>query len=162
MPVERGPRFNGRSALVVGLAGVVTAAALLIGVLWLAGSGGEVEIRLGDRDFRDMRADRISAEIAQGGPILFGDVAGGELDIYLQHVSDDPGTGWLAFEARRAGQNRDCFFEWEAAGSFFVNSCDPSDTVDARGSGLRHFEVTVVDQDVRVNISRHSKAAVTE
>ena len=59
-----------------------------------------------------MDAARISAEIAEGGPVLFSDVAGGSRDIILQHLGTDPDSGWLAFEARRAGQDRRCFFEW--------------------------------------------------
>ena len=153
MPVARGPRLNLRSALVVGLAGVVVAAALAVAVVWLARSGGNVEIRLGDRDFRDMDTGRISAEIADRGPILFGDVADGDLDIIVQHLGDDPEEGWLAFEARRPGQNRDCFFKWQPAQALFVNTCEPDDTVDAAGTGLRHFDVTVVDGDVRVDIN---------
>jgi len=138
--------------VVVGLAAVVVTAAVAVGAIWLAGSQSGVEIFLGDRDFRDMDAERISNEIAQRGPILFGDVASGELDIILQHLGDDPSTGWLAFEARRFGQARDCFFNWDAAESLFVNSCDTSDTVDAVGTGLRQFNVDVVNGDVRVDV----------
>ena len=153
MPVARSTRPSLRSVVVVGLAGVAVALGLFLGVLLLARGGGDVEIRLGDRDFRDMETGRISAEIADRGPILFGDVADGELDIILQHLGDDPDTGWLAFEARRPGQSRDCFFEWRPGQAEFVNTCDPDDVVDAAGTGLRHFEVAVVDGDVRVDIS---------
>ena len=153
MPVAPGPRPSLRSAVVVGLAGVVVALGLAGAVLLLARGGGDVEIRLGDRDFRDMETGRISAEIADRGPILFGDVADGSLDIILQHLGDDPESGWLAFEARRAGQSRDCFFVWRAADAEFVNTCDPGDVVDAAGTGLRHFGVAVVDGDVRVDIN---------
>ena len=153
MPVARGLRPSLRSAVVVGLAGVVVALGLALAVLLLTRTGTDVEIRLGDRDFRDMQTGRISAEIADRGPILFPDVADGSLDIILQHVGDDPDAGWLAFEARRAGQIRDCFFRWQPASALFVNSCDPDDTVDAEGTGLRHFDVAVVDGDVRVDIN---------
>lgn len=137
--------------VVVGLAAVVVALGLVLGVL-LVTRGGDIEIRLGDHDFRDMEAGRISAEIADRGPILFGDVADGELDIILQHLGDDPLTGWLAFEARRPGQSRDCFFAWQAPQAQFVNTCDPTDVVDTAGTGLRHFDVAVVDGDVRVDL----------
>ena len=152
MPVSRGPRFNLRSAVVVGLAGVVVAVTLAAGVFLLIQSGGDVEIRLGDRDFRDMDTERISAEIADRGPILFGDVADGDLDIILQHLGADPEAGWLAFEARRPGQSRECFFAWQSEQGEFANTCDADDIVDAEGTGLRHFDVAVVDGDVRVDI----------
>ena len=153
MPVARSTRPSLRSVVVVGLAGVAVGLGLFLGVMLLARGGGDVEIRLGDRDFRDMKTGRISAEIADRGPILFGDVADGDLDIILQHLGDHPDTGWLAFEARRAGQSRDCFFRWRPAEAEFVNTCDPDDVVDAAGTGLRHFDVAVVDGDVRVDVN---------
>ena len=116
MPVSSGPRPSLRAAIVVGLAGVVVALGLVGAVLLLTRTGTDVEIRLGDRDFRDMEIGRISAEIEDRGPILFGDVAAGSLDIILQHIGDDPETGWFAFEARRTGQSRDCFFRWRPEG----------------------------------------------
>lgn len=189
--------MRARRAVVVGAAGVAVGLALIAAVVWLAGSSGQVEVRLGDRDFRDLDAARISAEIAERGPVLFSDVAGGSRDIILQHLGDDPESGWLAFEARRSGQDRRCFFQWRAeddgdggedgsgsgvgdggaadsgggadmvgsedgaeadgvgdgAGGRFVNSCDPEDVVDARGTGLVQFPVAVVDGDVRVDIN---------
>ena len=153
MPVSSGPRPSLRAAVMVGLAGVVVALGLVGAVLLLTRTGTDVEIRLGDHDFRDMEIGRISTEIEDRGPILFGDVADGSLDIILQHIGDDPETGWLAFEARRAGQSRDCFFRWRPEEADFVNTCDPDDIVDAAGTGLRHFEVAVVDGDVRVDIN---------
>lgn len=153
MPVSSGPRPSLRAAVVVGLAGVVVALGLVGAVLLLTRTGTDVEIRLGDRDFRDMEIGRISAEIDDRGPILFGDVADGSLDIILQHIGEDPATGWYAFEARRAGQSRDCFFRWRSEQADFKNTCDPDDVVDAAGTGLRHFEVAVVDGDVRVDIN---------
>ncbi len=153
MPVSSGPKPSLRAAVAVGLAGVAVALGLVLGILLLTRTGTDVEIRIGDRDFRDMEIGRISAEIADRGPILFGDVAEGSLDIILQHLGDDQEAGWLAFEARRPGQSRDCFFEWRPEPADFVNTCDPDDVVDAAGTGLRHFEVAVVDGDVRVDIN---------
>lgn len=160
VPAHRRAQSGGRRAVVVGVAGVAAGLVLVAVMVWLAGPSGQVEVRLGDRDFRELDAARISAEIAERGPVLFSDVAGGSRDIILQHLGADPESGWLAFEARRAGQDRRCFFEWRSegggaveGGGRFVNSCDPDDVVDARGSGLVQFPVTVVDGDVRVDIN---------
>jgi hypothetical protein len=153
MPVARGPQVNARSALLVGLTAVVIAVLLVGAVLWLADSSSQVEVNLGDRDFRDLDANRISAEIADRGPILFSDVAGGDRDIILQHVGDDPEAGWLAFDARRPGDARDCFFEWRPVSRDFVNTCDDDDVVDETGTGLDHYPVTVTDGEVRVDIN---------
>ncbi len=137
--------------MMVGLAGVVIAVALVVAVLWLAGSGSQVEVRLGDSDFRDLDAERISAEIAEGGPVLFSDVAGGDRDLIVNHVGNDPLTGWSAFDARRPGQPRDCYFRWDS--EVFVNTCDTSDVVDAAGTGLQHYPVTIVAGKVRIDIN---------
>lgn len=157
MSADRRAQSGGRRAVVVGVAGVAAGLVLVAVVVWLAGSSGQVEVRLGDRDFRELDAARIGAEIAERGPVLFSDVAGGSRDIILQHLGTDPESEWLAFEARRAGQDRRCFFEWRSeggeGGGRFVNSCDPGDVVDARGTGLVQFPVTVVDGDVRVDIN---------
>ncbi|MYH42164.1 MAG: hypothetical protein F4131_00485, partial [Acidimicrobiaceae bacterium] len=61
MPVSSGPRPDLRTVAVVGLAGVAVALGLVLGVLLLTRGGTEVEVRLGDRDFRDMETGRISA-----------------------------------------------------------------------------------------------------
>ena len=153
MPVARGPQVAARGALFVGLTGVLIAVLLGIGVLWLSGSGGKVEVNIGGTDFRDLDAVRISAEIADRGPILFSDVAGGDRDIILQHLGTDPATLWLAFDARRPGDARDCFFRWRDDSSTFVNTCDDNDVVDESGTGLDQHPVEVIDGEVRVDIN---------
>ncbi len=153
MPVSRGSRPDLRTFVAVGIAGAGIALGLVLGVLLLTRSGSEIEVRLGDRDFRNLEVDRISAEIADRGPVLFGDVADGNRDIIVQHLGDDPESGWLAFEARRAGQSRDCYFQWNRNEAHFVNTCDPDDVVDARGTGLRQFDLAVVDGEVRIDIN---------
>ena len=120
--------------LLVGVAGAVVAVALVFGALWLARSGADVEIRLGDPDFGDLDIHRISAEIADSGPVLFPDVAGGARDLIVQHLGDDPEAGWYAFDARRPGQPRDCFFRWSPAASASPGEA-PSDSPGAAGSG---------------------------
>ncbi len=112
MPVARGPQMNARSAVLVGFTGVMIALVLGVGVIWLAGSGGDVEVQLGDTDFDAGQIWRISEEINDRGPILYSDVAGRSRDIILQHLGADPETGWLAFAARPLGEPRDCFFQW--------------------------------------------------
>lgn len=138
MPADRrsksGSKSGVRRGVVVGVAGVAAGLALVAAVVWLAGPSGQVELRLGDRDFRDLDAVRISAEIAKRGPVLFSDVAGGSRDIILQHLGADPESGWLAFEARRAGQDRRCFFQWQAEGDGDAAG-DGDDSDGAAGSG---------------------------
>ena len=113
MPVARGPQMNARSAVLVGLTGIVIAVVLGGGVLFLASQGGDVEIKLGDANFDAGQIGRISEEIDDRGPILYSDVAGRSRDLILQHLGDDPEVGWVAFEARPIGEPRDCFFQWD-------------------------------------------------
>ena len=155
MPVARGPQINARSAVVVGLTGVVIA--LLLGgfVIWLASQSSDVEI-FGSRDFNAGDIGAISREIDDRGPILYSDVGSRrERDIILQHLGDDEEEGWLAFAARRPEDPRDCFFTWDPeAGDFFLTSdtdtvCDDV-RVDAMGTGLVAYTVEIRDGDIRV------------
>ncbi len=53
-------------------------------------------------------------DIARYGPILLPDQAGGQRDIFLQHLGSSPGEGWYAFDTRKAGQGRPCTLKWNA------------------------------------------------
>ncbi len=160
MPVARGPHINARSAVIVGVAGVVIALLMGGAIIWLAGSGNNVRIQIGDTDFDAGSAFKQSDEIAANGPLLFSDVGGGRRDIILNHLGDDPKSGWYSFEARPADQPRDCFFSWDATAAMFVltttkDSIRCSDVaVDATGDGVSQFPVIVDDNgSVRVDIN---------
>jgi len=162
MPVARGPQINARSAIAVGIAGVVFALLLGAGVIWLAGSGSNVKIQLGDTDFDAGAPNPISKEIADNGPLLYSDVGGGARDIILNHLGNDPQTGWFSFAARPTDQPRTCFFEWNAAkGLFELTSADESTscsdtTADATGvgDGVLRYPVRIGSNgSVRVDIN---------
>ena len=70
MPVARGPQMNARSAILVGITGVMIAVVLGGGVLFLANQSENVELQLGDTDFDAGQIGRISEEIDDRGPIL--------------------------------------------------------------------------------------------
>lgn len=162
--------MNTRSAILVGLSGVLIALVLGGGVLFLASQGGDVEIQLGDRDFDAGQIGRISEEIAERGPILYSDVAGRSRDIIVQHLGDDPEAGWFAFDARPLGESRDCFFQWSFEREEFslINApgtdTECSDiTMDERGNLstgelITTYPVTIDDaQRVRVDINFESE-----
>ena len=92
MPVARGPQMNARSAILVGITGVMIAVVLGGGVLFLANQSENVELQLGDTDFDAGQIGRISEEIDDRGPILYSDVAGRRRDLILQHLGDVPGS----------------------------------------------------------------------
>ena len=140
-------------ALAVG--GVLVAVAIGFVLLRLA-RGGDVEVRLGSDTFGAGRATRIAAEVADRGPALYSDVAGGSRDLVVNHLGDDPAVGWVAFSAREPGAPRDCYVEWRPEAAHFVDRCSER-AYPADGTGLEQFPVSVVDGEVVVDINRSAE-----
>jgi hypothetical protein len=149
-PVARSQRHATRALLVAGVA-VVLLMGIAVAVALLA-EEGTVDVRLGDDTFEAGDAERIADEIAERGPVIYSDVAGGSRDIWVQHVGDDPESGWLAFDVRPPGTARDCVAEWQAADEVFVASCT-GEEFPADGDGLPQYPVTVEDGDLEVNLN---------
>lgn len=156
MPVARGPQINARSAVLVGMTGVVIALILGGMVIWVANSGDTVTIQIGDTEFDAGAVGRMSEEIDARGPVLYADAGSrGDRDLYLQHIGEDPQAGWLAFSARRVGDPRDCSVIWDperetfdlTSSSDFV--CDDV-SFDQLGCGLERFPAEVIDGNVIV------------
>lgn len=161
-PVERGGHHAGRAALVA-LVGVV----VLFGTLGLASvalSGrNSPDLQLGDQTFRAGRAETLAERIAETGPRLFADVSGRkDRDLLLQHLGDDPDTGWSAFLAAPIDKPRDCTWVWQADEDLFRAKCDRSRTAPADGTGLPQFKVTVIDGQVDVDLNADSRPEPTE
>ena len=97
MTVARGVRIDLRRAIATMVVGLAAAVGAMVLVLWLAGSTDAIEVKLGDSDFRGIDAARLSAEIADNGPVPFPDLAGRKRPIWLTHAGNDPGIGWNAF-----------------------------------------------------------------
>lgn len=154
MPVAKGPRFNLRNAAII--AGLALVVALTVGIaaIVVAQNSGEIEVRLGDDTFRSLDAEAMAAEIAENGPILFPDVAGGSRDIFLQHLGVDADTGWYAFEARVLGADRSCNVAWIASDASFDDPCLSGTTYPADGTGLDQIPVYVEEGDVIVDLNR--------
>jgi hypothetical protein len=151
-PVEKRGSRSTTTAVLVALAGVVAGLGLMLFMVNLASRGGEsVEVRLGDDRFDAGFADARADAVADGGPILFADVAGGQRDIYLQHIGDDPLTGWYAFAAVAPGKARDCFVEWQRDDELFED-CD-GDTFAPDGEGLTAYVVAVEDGRLLIDIN---------
>lgn len=166
-PVERSTGHAGR-ALAVSAAGVIVAMGAAVGLALLA-NRGSVDVRLGDETFTGQKAERIADEIADRGPILYSDVAGGDRELVLQHLGDDAEEGWLAFAARPPGVPRQCFVQWQPDDEVFrlldrdgdVNGrCDGS-TYPADGEGLPQYPVTVRDGRLDVDINAADRATST-
>jgi hypothetical protein len=167
-PVEQSRGHAGRALLVAG-AGVV----LALGIAFLvarAASQGDVDVRLGSDTFSQQDAEEIAEEIAERGPILYADTAGGDRDIYLQHVGDDPESGWIAIAARPPGVSRACSIRWDPDEDVFrlldsdgqvTDECDGRE-FPADGEGLPMYPVTVdSDGNLDVDLNAEDRATST-
>jgi hypothetical protein len=126
----------------------------------LADQGDVVEVRLGDDTFDAGGTERIAAEIADRGPILYPDLVGGSRAIYLNHLADEPDEGWVAFDAVQPGAAETCVLEWDGGQSQFVDPCDgrefPSD-----GAGLPQYPAEVEDDSVIVDLNAAFRTTTT-
>lgn len=137
-PSSRSPRTM---ALAVGglLVGLVLAIVVFVFAVPSLEEGGQIESNLGDDVFADIRADaELAAEIAENGPFYLPDVAGGDRDIFVQHIGDDPEEGWLVFAARPTDAGRDCTLTWEPELQRFEDPCSDR-TFPADGEGLKQY-----------------------
>ncbi len=165
-PVEQSRGHAGKALAVAGV-GVVVALAIAFGVAQLA-SQGRVDVRLGSDTFADQNAEDAAEEIAERGPILYADTAGGDRDIYLQHLGDDPTEGWIALAARPAGVSRECSVRWDGDDEVFRlldPSGDETDACDGRefppdGEGLPSYPVTV-DADGKLDVDLNAEDRAT-
>lgn len=149
-PVEQSRGHAGK-ALALAFGGVLVAIAFAFGLSVLA-SRGDVEVNIGDDVFQAGDVERIAQEIDDRGPITYSDVSGGDRDIIVQHLGDDPNRGWLAFDARPPdAESRDCFLEWNEPREQFVDTCTggryPPD-----GGDLPRYPTRVVDGDLEVDL----------
>jgi len=113
---------------------------------------GTVQVRLGDERFDAGQVERISPEIADRGPILYSDVAGGDRDILINHLGPDNDSGWFAFDARSPGSPRDCFLTWIEAEAELEDTCS-AERFGPDGAGLEQYPAVVVDGRVIVDLN---------
>lgn len=151
MPVAPSLSLNPKRAVVVGLVGVAAGVALVWGMSRLA-STGDVTVQLGDDTFEAGDPAEMSRVIGRDGPILYADAAGGNRDIWLQHVGNSPTEGWYAFDAHRPGTGRDCTLQWEPAAAVFTDPCDGT-VVEGHGEGLPSYEVRIDDGELIVDLN---------
>jgi hypothetical protein len=151
--------------------GQAAAVALVAVVLLVLGAGAfallnrdtpSTDLRLGDQTFQGGSTERLAKEIAERGPIFYGDVSGNkERDIILQHLGDDPSKGWYAFRAAPVDKDRECTWQWQADEDLFRAKCDESLTAPADGEGLEQFPIKVRDGRLDVDLNAEARAATT-
>jgi hypothetical protein len=133
------------AGLVLGVGGLVF---LLLAVLGLGRfNPTSSPLRPSDAEFdvgdAEARAEAIERDRT---PLLFQDPAEFVRPIWVNHIGDDPGTGWFAF----AAADGDCEIEWDVDAQEFAD-CDgrryPPD-----GEGLPQYQVRVEDGNVVVDL----------
>ena len=80
------------------------------------------QVNLGSEVFR-FRAARLAREIDERGPFLLKDPLNRGREVYVQHLGDDPRTGWLAVHAYASRETVECLLRWDAAEQRFVDPC---------------------------------------
>ncbi len=160
-PVEPSRRHAGRALAVSGV-GIALVLLVLWGASVLTSRQDSFDVRLGDQTFQGGNAERLAGEIDERGPIIYGDVSGGQdRDLILQHLGDDDDDGWYAFLAAPVNKGRDCTWQWQRDEARFEAKCDRKLTAPADGAGLPQFEVTVTDGRIDVDLNADARAATT-
>jgi hypothetical protein len=139
MPVAQS---DPRRATIIGVVGVITGSLLIIIVLFAnnLGGGDDVSTKSSRASFdvgiaKD-RADNIRRDQT---PLLFQDPVQFERPIFVQHLGDDPATGWTAFDAADGS----CVLTWHRESQDFTD-CNGK-RFPADGTGRHHYPATVDD-----------------
>ncbi len=152
MPVAQTSTPPLRQALLVGSAGLVGLLSILFIVTQadrLFGDNSSIGLDPGDRIYRPGDVESLAEAVADGGPLILPDVAGGDDDVILQHLGPGDDEGWIAL-ARPLDAPRTCNPVWQPDDDTFVDSCD--DTVyPADGEGLPRYPIDI-DEDGRLSI----------
>lgn len=107
---------------------------------------------LGDDVFEVGRTERLAAEVAERGPFFVQDLVGGGRDLWVQHVGNDPETGWLALGVIIPGDGPRCLALWDTGTEQFESDCDDR-VFPPDGTGLTQYPVTIEDGNVLVDIN---------
>jgi hypothetical protein len=153
----------------VAAGGVVVAIGVAAALAVLA-NRGTVDVRLGSETFAKQDAEDAAERVAEDGPILYADTAGGDRDIVLQHLGDDVEEGWIALAARPPGVSRECTIQWDPEAQVF-RLLDSSEEVGgdcdgrefpADGAGLPTYPVTVdADGNLDVDLNAADRPSTT-
>lgn len=146
---------------------ITTAAVALIAsgivfafVVWLS-SSPEGKKNLGSQTFLLNKAVDLAPEIDERGPPVFqAPQGGGVRDIYVQHIGDDPTTGWVAFNAYRDGAPRECQLRWNLKAKRFTDPCTKQTYGPDPGEGFTHYRVEVLPNG-RVEVDFRATPAST-
>ena len=155
MPVAQGGRTPARQAMLIGIGALCGLAAVVFLVTRFDQLSAEddAEVELGDPVFSVGEASDLAELIDENGPLLLPDAARGNRDVWVHHLGDDPTRDWVAFAVRPPGAPRECFVDWQASDSTFVDTCDAA-VYPEDGEGLEQYAVSVdPDGALTINLS---------
>jgi hypothetical protein len=118
-------------------------------------TGPDAKNNLGDPVFEVGQASHFVKRV----PLLFQALQGaGDRDIYVNHVGTDPKAGWIAFDARAAGESRTCFLRWSPTAKRFTDPCTKRTYGPDPGTDFTHYKTVVgskgtVVVDFRVEVT---------
>ncbi|MDG2211904.1 MAG: hypothetical protein P8K64_07975 [Acidimicrobiales bacterium] len=153
MPSQQGTSRFAIRAGIIGVVGLGLTIGLMILMLKLAGTSTEIDVRLGDVDFRGIVADDLADEISKNGPIPFPDLVGGDRPIWINHFGNDSSEGWFVFLAKVPDGESGCFVQWVAKEKMFVDFCDPQNQFPPNGFGLEELNWQVIENELRIEIN---------
>jgi len=131
--------------------------AVAIAVVWVAAAtvgSDRSATNLGDERFEDVRAAQVVENVADGGPVFYRDLTGGDRDIWITHIGDDPSTGFVVLSAVAPSG---CLVQWDAAAADFYDICDDMIRYPADGAGLGEFPFELVDGKLVIDLNFDSR-----
>src|SRR3954447_1937266 len=153
MPVAKS---DPRRATIVGITGVVVGTVIILLVLFASNLGGGDDVKTSRATFdvgqaKD-RAERIAKDQT---PLFFADTATGSHPIVVQHLDEDPGKGWIAFDAAPGN----CALTWHVESQSFTDCNGASFPAD--GGTLHRYPTEVRDDHVIVDLSVDATSTTT-
>ncbi len=131
------------------LIGLALAGVLVLVVVRFASENPE-QVNLGPSVFR-FQADRLAREVEERGPFLLKDPLNRGREVYVQHLGDDPDSGWVAVHAYASRESLECLLRWEGETEQFVDPCT-GQRYPAGGEGLVTYPARVEDGVVVVDL----------
>ena len=155
-PKLKSPVARAAAPVVAGVVALGLIALALWGVAAYVSRHSErvkVNTDLAGRYFKPGGVDRLSKQIAKGGPLLFPSLIGdsGRKPIGIGHVGDDPLKGWKVYSLVPPGSPADCLLALDRASGELAAPCTTA-RYPADGTGLTVLPVTAVTIDPDKNL----------
>lgn len=147
--MSRRPRASARRVVLLSLVAVAFAGTLMYLVVQYASENPD-SANLGAGAV-ELDAKRTAERIDETGPYALQDPRG-DRDVYLQHVGDDPLTGWVLVLAYPPGEpDKKCAVVWDVKREQFEAPCSKR-TYPADGSGLTTYPAPVQEGRVVIDL----------